>query len=826
MNVLQNKLNRRRFLQASGAAGAAGVAGLNAIPGISTLEASPGTRARATSDTVVTKSVCQQCSTRCGLDVYTTNGRVHAIYGNPDAPLSNGKLCPKGHLGPYILYDADRFKGPMKRTNPKKGRNEDPGFVPISWDEALDTVAARLTALRERNESHRFVVAYGRGWGPADAGLFGTWGRLYGSSSIGIGHSSICADGSKKVKRAMDGNDSYNSYDYENCNCLLIFGAGFLESFRPYNANMQMWGRMRSKGTRITMVDVRNSVTAAAADRKLIVSPGTDGAIALAIAHVILTEGLWDRPFVGDFTRSRLRFETGKPIDPDTFSENWVKDLPAWWNTTLKDATPAWAEGITGVPAEKIVATAKEFGSTRPAIAVFERGPTAHTNGAYNGMAIHALNALVGSMFAEGGLSYQMGSSAGSLPINPDDYMDDYAREMEGKYPRIDMARTDAWPMTSNMIQDIAKNHLTGSPYKMDTIMFYTVGPIYSGPDCTVWEEALQDVFVIDTSPSPQESAQFADLILPDHTYLERLEVANTYPFQGYPMSMIREPAVKPLYDTMQFGNIMIELGKRMPGPMADYYQQVGSVENVVAAFAAGFENDPGDNGVNDLASFKEKGVWYKTPYLWRQIDGEFYEWDGHRYSIRMSEDDVKAKLLKTPSGKFEFQPAWFTNEKHAAHIQKHLGIPRDMIGFPHYVEPQYQGGGDLHLISPKLPLSAEGRSANLPHTHAVWQPTQGGTDTVYMEIHPQAAAARGIKDRDRVRISSSVGAIECFASVSGGVPKDTVVLPLAHGHWGSGRWAQNKGVSGSVNEVIPNVVEPVSGLVAFSAAKVFVEKV
>src|SRR3990172_2053495 len=129
------KLSRRRFLQASGAAGALGI-GLNKFPGFVTLtEAKAAPPPAGAGATVITKSICHQCPARCGIDVYTTDGRVHAIYGSSEHPISNGKLCPKGPLGAYILYDPDRFKGPMKRTNPKKGREEDPKFVPISWED-------------------------------------------------------------------------------------------------------------------------------------------------------------------------------------------------------------------------------------------------------------------------------------------------------------------------------------------------------------------------------------------------------------------------------------------------------------------------------------------------------------------------------------------------------------------------------------------------------------------------------------------------------------------------------------------------------------------
>lgn len=121
--------DRRGFL-ATGAAAGATVLGAGLVAG----DPAPAERAAAASPTRITKSVCHQCPARCGIDVYVTDGRVHAIYGTLDHPISNGKLCPKGHFGPYILYDPDRFPGPMRRTNPKKGRHEDPRFERISWD--------------------------------------------------------------------------------------------------------------------------------------------------------------------------------------------------------------------------------------------------------------------------------------------------------------------------------------------------------------------------------------------------------------------------------------------------------------------------------------------------------------------------------------------------------------------------------------------------------------------------------------------------------------------------------------------------------------------
>ena len=841
-SVFNPKLNRRRFLQATGvAAGAAGIGSGLSLATLDKAHAQP-TATEGAAQTVVTKNFCHQCPARCGIDVYTTNGRVHAIYGTLDNPLSNGKLCPKGHYGQYLLYDPDRFKGPMKRTNPKKGRDEDPKFVPISWDEALGIAAGRLNALRDKGESHRFAVLTGRGWGATDVGLLDDFGKLYGTPNSNLNHSSMCSDASKKAKLMTDGNYSYNAYDYANTNALLIFGAGFLEAFRPFNYNMQVWGHMRTKSpkTKVTVVDVHLNTTGSAADRLLLTKPGTDGALALAIAHVILTEGLWERSFVGDFNPvvqpddpaapriPKPGFEAGVAIDPTTFTQKWVTGLPEWWNAVVKDSTPEWAAAITSIPAKDIITTAREFGQTRPAIALFERGATAHTNGAYNGMAIHALNALVGSFFAEGGLFYQMKTPWAKHPLKSADFMDDYAKAPERKKPRMDGAKSDAWPMASNMLQEVAANHLAEKPYKLDTAIFYLTGPIFSGPDCKKWEQALQDVFVIDSSPYPGETAIFADLVLPDHTYLERLQIADTYPFQGYPIAMIRTPAVKPVHDTKVFGDTVIEIGKRINGPMGEYYRQLGNTENLIKAMAKGFEDKPGDNGVSDYETFKAKGVWFKKPYQWRQVRGEFFEWDetAKAYATPMSAEAVKEKLFKTPSGKFEFRSGYLADDEHHRHyVVEKLGIAEDMVGFPQWVAPKHGGDGDLHFISPKLAGQAEGRSPNLPHVSALIQPLQGGKRNVFLEIHPETAARRGIKDGDRVRVKNKVGSIDVVARLFEGTRPDTVVLPMIHGHWAQGRWAGGRLPTGSTNEITENLSEPISGLVCYHSGLVSVEK-
>ncbi len=821
--IFKPAVSRRRFLQATATSGAAA----SLVGGYTLRESQAQAPAASRTETKITKNICHQCPARCGIDVYTTDGRVHAIYGNTDHPIANGKLCPKGPLGTYILYDPDRFKGPMKRTNPKKGRNEDPKFVPISWDEALNTVAERLQALRDKGESHRFTLAYGRGWGASCAGLQGTFGKLYGSPNVAIGHSSMCSDGGIKAKQATDGNGSYNAYDYRNANMLLMFGCGFLEAFRPYNYLMQMWGYMRGEKTpktRVTAVDVHMNTTLAASDRALLVKPGTDGALALAIAHHILVGGLWEKSFVGDFKDGVNRFKPGQEVDPASFSEKWVKGLVEWWNVELKDRNPKWASEVTTILERDIVATAQEFGTTRPAIALFERGVHAHSNGIFNGMAVHSLNALVGSLFAKGGLMYQMGPSYGPMPVDENAYLDDYAKNGPWKsQPRIDLkGHEDGYLLANNMLQEVGPNSLAGKPYKLDTIMFYLTNPVWTAPNGQQWEEALKELFVIDTSPFPGETAMMADLILPDHTYLERMQDAPTYPFEGWPMAQLRVPAIKPLYDTKYYGDTLIEIGKRMKGPMGEYYKALKDTDNVIRHLAKGFEKDPGDNGVNDFESWKEKGVWYKRPYHWQQVRGDFFEWDGKAHARPMTADDVKAKLFKTPSGKFEFRSGWL--EAKADWIAAKTGRDKARLMFPIWEEPKHPGGGDLHMVTPKVALHAEGRGANLPVAISLLQPTMGGRDQTYIEMHPDTAAKRGIGDGDRVRIKSTAGAIEGRVRLFQGVRPDTIVFPMEHGHWAMGRWAKDRG-PGHCGDVTVNQSDRVTGQCSYYTTKVTVEK-
>ena len=145
-------------------------------------------------------------------------------------------------------------------------------------------------------------------------------------------------------------------------------------------------------------------------------------------------------------------------------------------------------------------------------------------------------------------------------------------------------------------------------------------------------------------------------------------------------------------------------------------------------------------------------------------------------------------------------------------------------VGFPQYIPPKYTGGGDLHLIATKTPVHGEGRTANIPVAISIYQPVAGGRNELFLEIHPETAKKRGVRNGDRVKISNDLGAIYARAHLYPASRPDTVVLPYGFGHFAHGRWASSR-KSGNVNEILPNVSEPISNAALVHAMTVKVEK-
>ena len=254
-------------------------------------------------------TTCQGCTSWCSVQVKVVDGRAVHLRGNPHAKGNHGKICPRPHLALQQVYDPDRVRQPMKRTNPIKGRDQDPGFVPISWDEALGMLADKIMELRNDGEPEKFLLLRGR-YTYMRGLLYSAVPKIIGSPN-NISHSAICAEAEKFGPYYTEGLWDYRDYDLEHTRYVLCWGADPVSTNRQVPHAINFWGNMRDQAT-VSVVDPRLSATAAKANEWLPVIPGEDGALAVAMAHVILAEGAWNKSFVGDFADGKNRFVPGE----------------------------------------------------------------------------------------------------------------------------------------------------------------------------------------------------------------------------------------------------------------------------------------------------------------------------------------------------------------------------------------------------------------------------------------------------------------------------------------------------------------------------------
>lgn len=805
------ELTRRTFLKVSAAAGAATAAGsLPRVKALSQEKAKDGPEERWV------PSVCLQCPAGCGILVRVVDGRAVKIEGNPEHPINLGRLCPKGHIGLQLLYDPDRIKGPMKRV----GQRGEGKWERISWDEALKIVADRLKALRAKGEPHRLVVMGGRYRGQMH-GLFARFMAAYGTPND-VGHSSICADGTSQAHYLTQGFKAYAGYDWDNTNYLLCFGGGFVEAWRPTTRLLRAFGHIRRERpirAKIVQVETRFSITAAKADEWIPINPGTDAALALGIAHVIVKEELYDKEFVEKHT---FGFE-------DWTDEKTGKKHMGFKTLVLEQYPPKKVSEITGVPEATIVRIAREFAATPPAIAAGERGASMQSNGVYNRMAIHALNALVGSLEVPGGVLVQMGPP---LTKGPDVVQDEVAKAGI-KQPRIDSAGTKKYPLAGKVYQDLPESILSGEPYPIDTLFLYYTNPLFSTPDVGRWYKAIEKVpFIVSFSPFMDETTDHADLILPDHTYLERWQDDVIYPSLGYPVISLRQPVVKPLFDTRNTGDVIIDLAHRIGGavaqsfPWKDYKNLIK--DKVRGLFEAKTGNIVAPTFAKFWEEFKKKGFWANPPYQFRNWEHAFktpskrFEFYSQNLEHKLEELARKEVERAKEKGKA------LTEEEALEEILRGLKLKArgDEVYLPHYEPIRHIGDPKeypLLLNTYKLMTHAEGRGANAPWLQEILGLHVGVRWDSWVEINPETARKLGIADGDEVWVESVVGKIKTRAKLYPGAMPHVVNMPFELGHRSYGRWARGRGVN--PNEILVHENDRLGGLAAFFSTRVKVYK-
>ncbi len=771
------KLDRRKFLKLAGGAAAVGALHRLGLVGLDSLAARRQQRPEPVSDLQML-GTCRLCAGGCGLSARVVDGHVVKLDGNPFHPNNQGRLCPKGQAGLQVLYDPDRIKMPMRRV-------EGQGWQQISWSEALGEIAGKLQTLRGSGHPEQLVFLHDGKRGPT-SDLIARFCRAFGTPND-VRYSTHSADGTPLAHWLTQGWSEHAGYDWENTDYLLCFGGALLEAWQPLVRQLRGYSRMRRgrphRRAKIVQIESRASVTAAKADEWVSVRPGTEGALALGIAHVIVRDEIFDADFVAEHTFG---------------FEDWTDDagnLHTGFRTlVLRDYAPDHVSTITGVAEETIERLAREFAAARPA-AVAAGDVSGYSNSLYSQWAVHTLNALVGSIDAPGDVLRQMEAPLASWS---EPTLDEIAAQGLAQ-PRADGAATAEFPLSESV-----PHALTQAPYPIEVLFLYHTNPVYDNPSGG-WQTAIENVpLVVSFSPYLDETSEHADLLLPDCTYLEKWFLEPLEPSLGHPAVGLGQPIVEPLYDTRNTADVLIELARAVGGPVGAAMPWNGFVEAIreqaQGLYQAGYGLPSADTFDEFWAELRARGVWYEQPY-------EFGQWE---------------RVFATPSGKFEFASRVLQERLEA------IGAPFESEDLsPRYRPPIFEGDESehpFHLRTFKMITYTERWGANLPWLQEVYGLHVQEKWDSWVEIHPETAHSLGIADGERVRLESPQGSIECKARLWSGTPCDVVSVPLGQGHTSGGRWAENRGVN--PNEIIAPLVDSQSGELATQSTRVRIRRV
>jgi len=644
-------------------------------------------------------SICFMCTVRCPIRVLVENDEVKWVEGNPHVPGIEGALCAKGSAGIALLNDTERPQYPMIRIGARgEGR-----WRKASWDEALDYVADKLKNVITQYGPQSLVFGERTN---LNTHISKTFMKALGSPNH-FTHDALCKGSVNTAFRSLTGyTDPQIGVDYANTKHIIMYGRNIFESLEIKAINNLM--KALDKGAKLTYIDPRFSITASKAHRYWMIRPGTDLALNYALIHVILKEDLYDK----------------------AFAVRWIKDqrqeLPAL-RKFVEPYTPEWAEAETGIPAPDIINLAREVAADKPSV-VFHYGYRGahHPNEIYLRRSIIILNALMGSLEAPGGLFFKKGLTAAG--------QGDIRKYVDQEFPKITVPRFDGSGGAKFPIADASHGNPQmlayaiehEDPYPIKALIANRFEPLGSIPDREGVRRALDKLdLIVAIEVNFSEIAWYADVILPESTYLERGD--SVQPVSGLkPQIYIRKPAVSPRYDTKPAWWILKELAQRLD---IGHYFPYETIEDIWR-----FQLEK--VGVK-LEDFDKKGfVTLVDDAIW---------WDRE-----------KGLQFKTPSGKFEF----------TSFLMENAGIP----SFVPYASVPAPPEGHFRLMV--------GRVA--AHTHVSTQNNLYLNELVpenELWINTESAKHLGITDGSKVEVISKVGTNTVKAKVTDFIHPEAVFM-------------------------------------------------
>ena len=685
-------------------------------------------------------SVCPLCPAGCGLSVrvmdadadVVRNGQAgilrilaaKKLEGSPAHPINQGGLCARGQAAIQVTYHPDRITQPLKRA----GNRGDGRYDAISWDDALAEVILRLDALEETGDQKALAFATRHG-SSHRAALIAQFLGHYGAPRP-IRYELFDDDVLRRANALSFGREQLPTFDLPNARFVLGFGADFLGTWNSPVSQNHGYGLMRQgrPGIRGAFVQVesRMTQTGANADEWVPVRPGTEGTLALGLAQVIISAKL-------------------RPADAGGRAGALIEG----WTTGLKAYVPEQVERLTGVAASRVERLAHQFADMRPAVAIIGGPPLAHTNGLFSALAVNALNALVGSVEQPGGLFFTPQLNLAAVPT-----------------------RQGAVPAAPRSLDRLAADILSAGPSAPQVLFIDGANPVYTAPRAWKVREAFEKIpYIASFGSFLDETSILADLILPDHSFLESW--ADGVPESGATVAVasVAPPVMTPLHQTRATADVLLEIGRRLRRPLTLPWQTFE--EMLSATFAV---LPPATKDADTWTDAQEKGGWW----------GEL--------------------------------PAGLTAPAETAT----LATP------PHaFTEPQFDGDPQqypFHFLPYSSSAFLDGSLAHLPWLQEMPDPLTSAMWSSWVEINPATAERLGIGQGDVIEIASAQGALRTAAMISPGIAPDLVSMPLGQGHQTFTRYASGRGENPVA--LLAPMAEATTGAFAWAATRVRVSRV
>ena len=731
------------------------VGGFGPLPGVCHL---PGPQAKRNwpdrekyRDVKTIPGMCQLCSSVCGILGYVKDGRVIKIEGNPRDPNSRGRLCARGHAGLNHLYHPERLLYPLKRV----GARGEGKWKRVSWDEALDEIAVKLKAIRESGKPEEFAFHQGR---QRSKDALKRFLDAFGTATQ-LSHRALCSGNRRAANLTYLWESDWDLNDVEHSKYILNFGSNAFEAHQghvPFAQRIQN-GRFNN-GAKLVTFDVRLSNTAGASDEWFAPFPGTDGAVALAMSHTIIFENLHHADFI------------------ETWTNVSVTDL----RQHLEPYTPEWASHVSGINAADIRRIAREFAQAAPACTTMcNRGSSAHLNGYYNDRAIHLLNAIVGSVGKQGGWCWSPWSGLDPIvktPTMPPKAKTWSVLEDPPEYPLANVWRR-------MRVGELVYLYLLQGRAKLQAYMTYNLDSPLTWPEESLTQQVLTDEKLIEfhvcINCFYNETAHYADIVLPWATYLERWDLDARASYNLKPYVGVRTPMIRPLGESKDVREFFPELAKRIGGGMEKWFEQ--SPDEYMEQWASNVPENPA-TGKKGLDRLLDEGFWegdqepFYEPYVRELTKEELQDAVVDEQTGVITKDGVGIGIMQdgravrgfaTPTRKLEVRSLFVhkigKNEDCSELIsqsgitrtknrpKKHAGHDVAVDSMPSWFQPvehRELAETELVMTSFKWNVHNHGRTMNLKwlaeivHSNPAW-------------LHPDTAAEFGLEDGDWIEVTS-----------------------------------------------------------------------